>query len=157
MDLIKVGTFFLESGLILVLIHLILEAITVYKIDKWLKKNKLTMLNNDNINEKYKNVVLSSEEYTQLKEINESRGLFILKKFSKLGINYLDFLFFQNLIDDYIKKGDFPMQEECNKLKKIIDIMLIFKVSILLRKFGIYLIKFSAVYAVILILYKKFF
>lgn len=158
MNLINVGVFFLKFGLILVSIHLMLEIISVYKIKLWINKNKYFLLSDEDTQSKYNKSVLMSDEYLQLKELYDE-NLFLIRKFSQIGMNYLDFLFFQGLMDDFRKKNNIDAKEEdkFNRLKKLVWIMFSFEASMLCKKIGILSIKFSAVYAVVLILYKKFF
>ena len=157
MDLISIGAFFMSMGLVLVFIHLMLEIISVCKIKVWLNKNKYFLLDDEDIQNKYNNRVLKSEEYLQLKELYDE-NLFLIRKFSQIGMNYLDFLFFQSLMDDFLKKRDVSSEYEnkFNKLKKLIWIMISFEASMICKKIGFWSIKFSIIYAVVLIFYNKF-
>lgn len=158
MKLINIGLFIFSIGVSLLLLHCCLELLSIFKIKRWLKKNKEVLLKDEYILNKYNDMVLNSDEYKQLKELYDE-NLFLIKSFAKVGLNYTDFLFFQGLMDDYQKKATSmsDINNVYNKVKKLIWIMFSFEVSLFAKKTGRYMVKLSLVYFVVLFIYKKFF
>lgn len=157
MDLLKIGFLLLNIGLSFLAFRYALELITIFKIKIWLKKNKEILLKDEYILDKYKEIVLNSCEYKQIKELYDENLIFV-KSFARIGLNYTDFLFFQNLIDEYEDKS--ISSADANKifckLKQLIWIIILFEANLFTKKIGLYVTKLSIVYFVVLFIYKKF-
>lgn len=158
MDLKNIGFLFLLAGISSILIYFLLELYSMAKIKRWLKKNKEALLLDEYIKNKYLNEVIGSQEYYELKEIYDNAP-FLFKKVSLVGLNYLDFYFFQNLMGYYYNKEIDSLVEVdiFNRLRKVLWIVLSFRTSLLFRRFGLFCIKFTMVYFVVLFCYDKLF
>lgn len=158
MNLKNIGFLFLLAGISSIFIYFLLELYSMAKIKRWLKKNKEVLLLDEYIKNKYLNEVIGSQEYYELKEIYDNAP-FLFKKVSLVGLNYLDFYFFQNLIGHYYdKKIDSLIEVDIlNRLRKVVWIVLLFKISLLLKKIGLFCTKFTVVYFIVLFCYYKLF
>ena len=163
MDLKNIGFLFILIGISSVIIHFILELYSILKIKIWINKNKQVLLLNNEIKDKYVVEVVSSKEYLELKQIHDEAP-FIFKNAATVGLNYLDFYFFQGLIYQFYSKDlsdtwivHNENQETIKKLRKLLWILLSFNISQLFKKVGFFFTKFSIVYFIVVFLYEKLF
>lgn len=167
MDLKTVGIILLIIAISSMAIHFVLELFYMFKVEKWISKNKPILLLEKNIQDKYLTEVVKSQDYIELKQIYEEAP-FIFKKASSIGLNYLDLYFFQKIMGEYYKnnimKDDNLLQQEeqthidiFNRLKKVIWIVLGFNISRIFKNIGLYFSKFTIVYLTVLFIYDKLF
>lgn len=155
--LIKIGLLFAGIGISSLVVHLFLDVCTIIKIKRWLKKYKQILLKDEDILDKYNSRVINSGEYQQVKELYDE-NLLLVKNFARIGLNYVDFIFFQELIGEYQRKAmsSSEANDTFNILKKLIWIIFLFETSLFTKKVGYYMTKLSFVYFVVLYIYKKF-
>lgn len=167
MDLKDIGFLLLSIGIVTMATHFFVELSSIYRIRKWLKKNKSILLLDKDILDMYTKEVVESKDYSELKQIYDEAP-FVFKKASLIGLNYLDLHFFQKLISYYYNKDiseneilhkevSFGNQDIINRLKKILWIVLSFNISHLFKSIGLFFTKFTVVYFVVVFIYEKLF